>query len=251
MKVGNDGGSGGRPHALIAVGLLAILSAVPAAAFPPYRSTDAGTADPWVFEARLGVLRLRRDGGDNVYSSPLFRLNLGLPRAIELIGELEFRPGNGGLTDAALGAKWVPVRGAWSLGTETLLLLPVPSAGGVGVESQLVVTYRDRVERLRLHLNGGGFYDGRADTAEKGWRASALAEVKSGRYRPGLEVFARKIGSAPVEVLAGPGIIVDVGRFDVRFGLHVGLTATAPDVVLDAWASRAFALRRSTGKGVP
>ena len=129
-----------RRIALVTAALLGVLSAVPAAAFPPYRSTDAGTADPWVFEARLGVLRLRRDRGDSVYSSPLLRLNLGLPHAVELITELEVRPGNGGLTDAAIGAKWVPVRGRWSLGTETLLLLPVPNAGGVGIESQLVVT---------------------------------------------------------------------------------------------------------------
>jgi hypothetical protein len=27
------------------------------AAFPPYRSTDAGTADPWVLEPRLGLIR--------------------------------------------------------------------------------------------------------------------------------------------------------------------------------------------------
>jgi hypothetical protein len=46
-----------------------------------------------------------------------------------------------------------------------------------------------------------------------------------------------------VEVLAGPGIIVDIGRADVRLGLHVGLTAAAPDVVLDAWTSTAFAVR--------
>ena len=59
-------------------------------------------------------------------SSPLLRLNFGLPRGVELIGELEVRPGRGGLTDVAIGAKWVPVRGRWSLGTETLLLLPVP-----------------------------------------------------------------------------------------------------------------------------
>lgn len=233
----------GRPQALITLALLALLLPIPAAAFPPYRSTDAGTADPWVFETRLGILRLRRDRGDSVYSSPLLRLNLGLPRAIELISELEVRPGSGGLTDAALGAKWVPVRGRWSFGAETLLLLPVPNAGGAGIESQLVVTYRDSPGRLRLHLNGGGFYDGRAATAEKGWRASALVEIQRGRYRPGLEVFARKIGAAPVEVLAGPGVIVKVGRVDIRLGLHVGLTAAAPDMVLDAWTSTEFALR--------
>ena len=150
-----------RFGACVTLGLLALSCAVPASAFPPYRSTDAGTADPWMFEVRLGVLRFRRDLGTSVYSSPLLRLNLGLPHAIELIGEMEVRPGKGGLTDAAFGAKWVPLRGSWSLGMETLLLLPVPDAGGAGVESQLVVTYRDSAERLRLHLNAGGFYDGR------------------------------------------------------------------------------------------
>lgn len=233
----------GGPHALIAVALLAVLSAVPAAAFPPYRSTDAGTADPGELEVRLGALRLRRDRGDGVYSSPLLRLNFGLPRSLELITELEVRPGNGGLAHAALGAKWVPVRGSWRLGMETLMLLPVPNAGGVGVESQLAVTYQDAAGRRRLHLNGGGFYDGRVDVAQKGWRASALAEIQSGRFRPGLEVFARKVGAAPAEVLAGPGVIVNVGRLDVRLGVQVGLSAAAPDVVLNAWTATSFVLR--------
>jgi hypothetical protein len=34
-----------------------------------------------------------------------------------------------------------------------------------------------------------------------------------------------------------------VGRLDIRLGLHVGLTAAAPDVVLDAWMSTAFPVR--------
>jgi hypothetical protein len=224
--------------------LLASMPSAPAVAFPPYRSTDADTADPWTLEARLGLLRLRRDGSDNVYSSPLLRLNLGLPHGLELVSEAEVRPGDGGLTNAALGAKWVPWRGRWSLGNETLLLLPVPDAGGAGVESQMVLSYRDDDTGLRLHVNAGGFYDGRPATAEKGWRASVLAELKRGRYRPGLEVFARRIGAEPVEVLAGPGVIVVIGRADVRLGLHVGLTRAAPDMVLDAWTSTAFAVGR-------
>jgi hypothetical protein len=137
----------------------------------------------------------------------------------------------------------VPLRGRWSLGNETLLLLPLPDAGGAGVESQLVVTYREGPKGFRLHLNAGGFYDGRPQSAEKGWRASVLAELKRGRYRPGLEVFARRIGKAPVEVLAGPGLIVDVGGLDVRLGLHVALTKAAPDAVFDFWTSTEFAVR--------
>jgi hypothetical protein len=229
---------------LAAFALLSGAFALPAGAFPPYRSTDADTADPWVVEGRLGLLRLRRDRSNSVYSSPLLRLNLGLPHAVELIAEAEVRPGAGGLTDAALGAKWVPLRSRWSLGNETLLLMPVPDARGAGVESQVVLTYRDDASRLRLHFNAGGFYDGRPEPAEKGWRGSVLAELKRGRYRPGFEVFARRIGRAPVEVLAGPGIIVQVGRADLRLGIHFGLTSSAADVVLDAWASTSVPVRR-------
>jgi hypothetical protein len=223
--------------------LLGVVWTVPASAFPPYRSTDAGTADPWVFETRLGVLRLRRDRGDSVYSSPLLRLNLGLPGAVELITELEVRPGNGGLTDAALGAKWVPVRGRWSLGTETLLLLPVPNAGGVGIESQLVATYRDRAGRLRLHPEWWRVLR-RPDRAGGKGLASERARRDQERALPTrARGFREEDRRRPVEVLAGPGVIVDVGRMDIRLSVHVGLTAAAPDVVLDAWGSTAFSVK--------
>ena len=46
-----------------------------------------------------------------------------------------------------------------------------------------------------------------------------MAELKRGRYRPGLEAFARKIGAHPVEVLLGPGVIVQsTGRSRVGMG---------------------------------
>ena len=228
---------------LVPTALLLFITSGPAYGFPPYRSTDADTADPGTLEARLGLLRLRRDEGEHLYSSPLLRLNLGVPHGLELISEFEVRPGRGGLADAAVGGKWVPLRGRWSVGNETLLLLPVSDTGGAGVESQLVLTYRDDGRGMRVHVNAGGFYDGRPEPTEKGWRASTLAELRRGRYRPGLEVFARKIGAAPVEVLAGPGVIIAMGPMDVRLALHVALTRSAPDVVLDLWASRAWSVR--------
>jgi hypothetical protein len=69
---------------------------------------------------------------------------------------------------------------------ETLLLLPVPNAGGTGFEGPLVLTSRDDDRGIRVHLNGGGFVDVRAEPADKGWRASVVAELVR-RYRPGLE----------------------------------------------------------------
>jgi hypothetical protein len=38
-------------------------------AFPPYRSTDAETADPWTLEARFGLVRMQREGDRNDYAS--------------------------------------------------------------------------------------------------------------------------------------------------------------------------------------
>ena len=52
---------------------VALCSAPAAWAFPPYRSTDAGTADPGTLELRLGLVRLVRQEQDDSYRSPLLR----------------------------------------------------------------------------------------------------------------------------------------------------------------------------------
>lgn len=214
---------------------------ITASAFPPYRSTDAETADPWTLEARLGLVRVERDGGANEYASPLLRANLGLPGNLELVSEFEYRPDEGEVADAAMGVKWVPFMSALSLGVETLALLPVSSAGGGGVESLLLATWRERA--LRVHVNAGGFYDDRPTDAENGWRAGTIVEVRLDRFRPGVEVFAKQEVGEPVQVVLGPGAIVDFGAFDIRAGLHVGLTDEAPDLVPNLWITTKLPLR--------
>ena len=203
--------------------------AAPAWAFPPYRSTDADTADPGTLEVRLGLVRVARDEDqDNAYESPLLRINLGLPRSFELISEFAYLPKGERVGDAAVGFKWVPLRRWFSVGVETLALLPVSSDDdGAGVESQLLATFGE--DDLRLHLNAGGFYDARPADAEHGWRASALAEYQWGRFRPGLELFAKQVRSESLRV--------EVGPVDLRTALHVGLTREAPDLIGSLWLS--------------
>jgi hypothetical protein len=122
------------------------------------------------------------------------------------------------------------------------MLLPVSSEySGVGVESQLLATMKR--ERYQLHLNAGGFYDARLKVAENGWRASALVEGRFGRFRPGLELFAKQIHRESTQLQAGPGIIFDVGPFEIRSAVHFGLTSSAPDVVTSLWISRKFPFR--------
>ena len=179
----------------------------PAYAFLPYRSTDADTAEPYTLELRVGLIKANQKDGDTEVAAPLLRANFGLPNKFELISEFEYLPEDGKFGDGAAGFKWVPLFGStWSFGIETLALLPVrPGDDGVGVEAQLLSTFWS--ERFRLHINAGGFHDARVSLSEDGWRASLLAEFPCDGYRPGIELFAKKVEDNSTDARAG-----EVGR---------------------------------------
>jgi hypothetical protein len=216
-----------------------------ASAFPPYRSADATPPTPYELGVRLGVGRLQWDDGRSGVTAPLLRASLGLPDGFEVISQIEYSPRENRIGDAALGGKWATrVAGTVSVGVETFALLPVrPSTGGVGVETLFVATLRS--DPYRLHLNAGGFHDPRAGPPQSGWRASALAEVvpRPGQ-RIGLEVFGKDSGRARPDLRAGVGLIHDLGWFDVRTAVHVGLSPAAPDVVTSLWFTTSFPLAR-------
>jgi len=222
------------------VPLFAATLAAPAPAFPPYRSTDADVADPWTLEARVGLVRLTRDEGENSFTTPLLRLNLGIPAGFEAVSEFEYSATEGQVEDAAVGLKWVPFRARFSFGTEVLALLPISSEGGAGTQALLLATYR--APPIRIHLNGGGFYDTRPVEEEVGWRASLLGELELGRARPGFELFTAHVNDEPVQVAVGAGAILDLDVVDVRAGVHLGITEAAPDWRASLWIARAFPL---------
>jgi MFS family permease len=198
----------------------------------------------------IGLARVERDGDVNEYASPLLRLNLGLPRNVEVVSEFEYRADEGEVGDAAMGFKWVPFLSALSVGVETLALLPVSTdASGTGVESLLLATWRERA--LRVHVNAGGFYDARPEDAESGWKAGSIVELRLARLRPGVEVFAKQQRGEPAQVFAGPGLILNFGAFDVRVGLHVGLTEEAPDLVPELWVTTKLPLRSTVSDPQP
>ncbi|MGH7804024.1 MAG: hypothetical protein ACREQJ_06725, partial [Candidatus Binatia bacterium] len=208
--------------------------------FPPYRSTDAGTADPWTLEARLGLFRIERDRSETKILSPLVRANLGLPPNLEVVSEFQYRADEEEVDDAALGLKWVPLLGTVSLGVETLALLPNAEGDELGIESQLLLT--GRLDPFRLHVNAGGFRDPRPSNAETGWRAGSILELRLDRLRPGFEIFAKDSNEGESEVIAGPGLIFDAGPFDVRAGIHAGVTGAAADLTSSLWITTAFPL---------
>lgn len=229
-----------RRRLLLAALLIAPFVHRPAAAFPPYRSTDAGTADPWTLEARLGLFRIEREGSETEYLSPLVRVNLGLPSNLEVVSEFQCRADEEEVDDAALGLKWVPLLGELSAGVETLALLPNAEGNEPGVESLLLLTWRRH--RVRIHVNAGGFYDPRPEDTESGWKAGSILEIRFDRFRPGLEVFAKDSNAGEAQVIAGPGLIFDAGVFDVRAGLHFGLTRSAADSSSSFWLTTAIPL---------
>jgi len=229
----------------IALGITTFLWTAPAAAFPPYRSTDAETAEVGELEVRLGLGRLEREGADNEYAAPLARVNLGLRPNLELVSEFEHPTQDEASDEAAFGFKWVSGPGMLRFGIETLALPPMSAShAGMGVESQLIATLR--TGSFRIHANAGGFYDSRPSEDERGRRGSLLVERQVGPARYGIEIFARKAHSEEVRAQLGPGVILKVGSFDIRAGLHMGLTSETPDMAVSVWISRAWTVWEPT-----
>ena len=236
----------GKPHTLTLL-LLITTFAQHGQAFPPYKTTEADTADPYALEVRLGLVQAERASGNTKWASPLLRTNFGLPHKVELISEFEYRPDEHEFGDGAIGIKWAGAQGtAFSLGIETLALLPVrPGDGDVGVESQLLVTWFRPDHGFRVHMNAGGFHDPRGRETENGWRASVLTELMGyDSFRPGFELFAKKNDNAQPDVRLGMGFVKQVGRgIEIRSGIYVGLSDAAPDVLLNLWLSTKIPFR--------
>ncbi len=211
-----------------------VLVATPAAAFPPYRTTDADTAGAGMLELRLGLLKIQTRGSTSERRTPLTRTNIGIGAHYEIISEFEYSPDEHRLEEGTLGFKWARLNNGFGVGVETLALLPVNSTlSGAGIESQFLATFQQ--ERWQVHINAGGFYDPRAEQTEKGWRASVLAEFPRERFRPGVELFAKDARSEAARVQTGIGVIMEFERFEVRTGIHFGLSDAAPDVEASVW----------------
>ncbi len=223
-------------RAAVSLCVVALGGALPAWAFPPYRTTDAEVAAQGVAEIRLGLVKVEHDHTENEYFSPLVRVNLGLGHDLEIVSELEYSQDEDRVSDAAVGLKWARLESSLGIGVETLALLPVTaSQSGLGVEAQLLATLRRGP--FSMHLNVGGSYDGRPDSSERGGRASLLGEMRWGRFRPGLELFAKKVSGEPIIVQLGSGVIIDMERLDIRAAVHAGLTSETPDLTFSLWVT--------------
>lgn len=217
------------------LGLLLITFPRIALAFPPYRSTDADTADPWIIECRLGVVEWVRESDADEFSTPLVRTNLGLPQHLEFLTEFEYDPEKERLSDAAIGMKWIPWQRQINLGTECLVLIPTHVEGRYGIELTGLATWHK--EPFLVHLNAGGFQDHRPTSLEEGWKTGLIGEWQLKGWRPGLEVIAKGVHGEPVQLEMGLGVIIEIGWADIRIGLHKGLTDAAADFSTNLWVT--------------
>lgn len=62
-----------------------------------------------------------------------------------------------------------------------------------------------------------------------------MLELPLKAIRPGAEVFVKKKNGDSADVRIGPGVILDVGPFDVRAGVHAGITENSPDLAFSLW----------------
>jgi hypothetical protein len=192
---------------------------------------------------RLGLARVQRFDSADQRSTPLTRTNFGLGPNAEIIAEFEYSADNDELAEGAVGYKWARFADGRGVGIETLTLLPVqPGQSGVGVESQFLASFSD--EGWQLHLNIGGFYDPRGRDTERGFRASLLAEFPRDDFEPGVELFVKDPHEEAARVQAGFGLIKQFRFFQLRTGVHAGLSDSAPDLEASLW----LAWRWQTGE---
>jgi hypothetical protein len=119
-----------------------------------------------------------------------------------------------------------------------------PKDSGVGVESQILATWFRPDQGFRVHVNAGAFHDPRGRDTENGWRASVLTELMGNNsFRPGFELFAKKVEGHEADVRFGVGAIKKIGRLEIRSGVYAGLTDQAPDVLVNVWLSTKIPFR--------
>jgi hypothetical protein len=210
-------GSGERPQkkcptgrGLKAIACAALLTAIwsPAAhAYRPFDGTDAGTAEPGVFELEFGGSYLHQ-GKEKSMSAPIAVGNWGLGEDTEIVleGRLNRQLGNTSdthrtsLGDSAVSVKHVFRRGSLqdgtgpSVATECGILLPtVNGPSGTGATCDGIVSARG--DAGAIHLNAA-LTRTREQTTSR-FLGVIVEGPDAWTVRPVMEVFTERDASAP------------------------------------------------------
>ena len=209
-RVSNESPPRGRNRWPLAV-LVPFLAMSPsvALAYRPFFSTDAAVANAGEVEVEVGYAAFRQNGNGTTIVAPALIANLGVARALELVGE--FRLVNdldGGdrepmrFEDSAISLKWVAREGVFqergpapSLAVEMSVLLPTlrgedrPGGELVGIASARALGWT-------YHLNGGPLVEPGGDDLGAVWGV-ILEHGLTDSLRAVAEVNGRACGAAP------------------------------------------------------
>ena len=153
-----------------------------ALAYRPFFSTDAAVANAGEVEVEVGYAAFRQNGNGTTIVAPALIANLGVARALELVGEFKLvNDLDGGdrepmrFEDSAISLKWVAREGvlqergpAPSLAVEMSVLLPTlrgedrPGGELVGIASARALGWT-------YHLNGGPLVEPGGDDLGAVW----------------------------------------------------------------------------------
>lgn len=227
--------------------VFSVVSAIDAAfgcqcafAYRPFVSTDAAVADEHTWDIELGFVNLSQEDGQTTVATPSLRVNYGLRKNWEVVGEADVQMYQEGpdrdseLREPGLSLKGVVREGVLqhqqgpSVALESGILLPstVRGEGRTGFEGLGVVS--GRLFDVVYHLNLGGELD-RHELNPNGLWGVIIEYPFEGKIRLVGEVTGVVKRRDVPENSGLLGIIVEVGRVDVDVGVRAGLSAAAPD----------------------
>lgn len=213
---------------------------VPALAYRPFDSTDAGVASPGEFELELGPIGWLREGSSSFRVAPAVVANLGLPWKSELVLEGERQvaldPAAGepktSLVDTGAFVKTVLRKGALqdasgpSVAAEYGVLLPeVHGQSGTGASIAGIVS--QRWDAGTLHFNAQLAWN--REHEPDGFLGAILEGPYAWSVRPVAEIFGEQASGSPRTSSALVGAIWrarDDLTFD--FGLRFAHAGDAP-----------------------
>jgi hypothetical protein len=236
---------------LIIFVFLFILNVSTALAYRPFISTDAAVASVKEWEIELGFFSMKRDNGQSEIFIPSLRINFGILKNWEIVGEFDlqvYKEGidrNSELTDPALFLKGVLREGILqnqegaSFVVELGVLFPSTVEGERGAGIEGIIVFSNRISHLVYHFNLGAEYD-RKDFSLHGIWGIILEYPFEGRFRLVGEVNGTFTRNGPSENSGLIGLIWEVGGFDLDFGIRKGFSAASSDWALTTGIAISF-----------
>lgn len=221
-------------------------------AYRPFISTDAAVAQKGKLEIELGLFEITRERGKNEIIVPSLRLNYGILKNWEIVGEFDvqvFKEGedrNLELREPALFLKGILREGilqnkegpSFAIEFGVLFSSTVVEERKAGLEGIAILS--DNISDLFLyHINVGGELDRENFDLNAIW-GTIIEYPFEGRFRLVGEVNGTIKNSGNHEVFGLIGFIWEINGVAIDFGVRKGLSDAATDWELTTGVTFSF-----------